>query len=232
MAQLQMQWPPFTDKLKVLAVVLFTLWFASVMVAPLGAFVDQYMLVSQSAVFQGQVWTIFTYSLWHADFIHLLFNVGVIWLFGGEISARWSNLEWWRFNALCVLGGGLAVVLAQLIFGSQPTLGYSAAVMGIIAAFAWQNWDRTIYLFFFPMKGKTLLIVVIVFDAFRYVAGTFSNAEPISIAAHLGGLATGLLIVTGWWRPSRLKRRWTRYRQRRKFKVIRKEAEKDYKYLN
>lgn len=232
MAQYRMKWPPFTANLKGLAIVLFTLWFASVMVAPLGEFVGRYMLVSQDAVLQDfQVWTVLTYSLWHADFMHLLFNLIVLWLFGAEVDQRWSTTRWWRFNALCALGGGVAVVLSQLIFQSfHPTLGYSGAVMGVVAAFAWHNWERTIYLFFFPMKGKVLLLVFIALDIFIVVVGR----EPISVAAHLGGMATGLLIVSGWWRPRRWKLAWQRRKykkHREQFQIVQRDPESD-QYLN
>ncbi len=232
MAQQQLRWPPFTANIKGLAIVLFTLWFASVMIEPLGGFVGNYMLVSGAAVIdEFQVWTLFTYSLWHADFMHLLFNVVVLWLFGAEIDQRWSKLRWWRFNALCAVGGGAAVVVSQLLIQSfHPTLGYSGAVMGVVAAFAWHNWDRTIYLFFFPMKGKVLLPVFIVLDIFIVVVGR----EPISVAAHLGGMATGLLIVSGWWRPRRWKLAYQRHKHkkhREQFQIVQRDPESD-KYLN
>ena len=232
MAQLKPKWPPFTNNIKGLAIVLFTLWFVSVMVAPVGDFINRYMLVSQVAVIQDfQIWTLATYSLWHADFMHLLFNVAVLWLFGGELDARWSAKKWWSFNAACAVGGGVAVVVSQFVFQTfHPTLGYSGAVMGVVAAFAWQNWDRTIYLFFFPMKGKVLLLVFVAFDILFVVVGR----EPISIAAHLGGMLTGLLIASGWWRPKRWKLAYSRYRHkkhREQFKLITKDPESD-KYLN
>jgi membrane associated rhomboid family serine protease len=232
MANYRVQWPPFTANIKGLAIVLFTLWFASVMVDPLGDFVGHYMLVSQRAVIEEfQVWTLLTYSLWHADFMHLLFNVLVLWLFGGEIARRWDSVRWWRFNALCALGGGVAVVLSQLARQTfHPTLGYSGAVMGVVAAFAWQNWNSTIHLFFFPMKGKTLLLVFIALDIFIVVVGR----EPISVAAHLGGMATGLLIVSDWWRPRRWKLAHKRYKhkkRRKKFQLLQKDPESD-RYLN
>lgn len=232
MAQLRMNWPPFTNNIKGLAVVLFLLWFLSIPEAPLDDIVADYMLVSGDAVVGDlQIWTVLTYSLFHADFMHLAFNLIVLWLFGGRIDERWSTKKWWGFNALCALGGGIAVVVSQLIFQNfHPTLGYSGAVMGVVAAFAWHHWNRTIYLFFFPMKGKTLLLVFIAIDIFLVIGAR----EPISIAAHLGGMATGLFIVTGWWRPRRWKlayNRWKHKKHREKFTVITKDPESD-RYVN
>ncbi|RVU46929.1 rhomboid family intramembrane serine protease [Lujinxingia sediminis] len=226
MAQhLQFYWPPFTRNIKITLVGLFTLWFASVMIAPLGAFVDDYMLLSRSAVIdQGQIWTLLTYAFWHADFTHLLFNGFVLWMFGAELDQRWSAARWWRFTLLCALGGGLTILASQLILSTNfPTLGFSAAVMGVVAAFAWRHWNDRLNLLFLPVTGKTMLLVFIGLDILFVVAGR----EAISIAGHLGGMATGLLIASDYWRPSRIKRAFIRRRQRRNLKLLRaKDADK------
>lgn len=229
MAQVQVQWPPITKNFKALAITLFTLWFASVMIEPLGAFRDDYLLVSSSAILQGQIWSVITYAFWHADFLHLLFNLWLLWIFGSEVEARWSSKKWWRFNLICAAGGGLAVVLSQLLFQvSYPTLGYSGAVMGVVAAFAWMNWEKVISFFFFSIRGKNLLLLFVAIDIFL----VFVGREPISIAAHLGGMLTGLLLASGFWRPRKLKERYRRYRQRRRFKLIKKDEPDRKRYMN
>lgn len=230
MAQAQIQWPPITKNFKILAISLFILWFASVMVPPLGALRDGYLLVSAAAMLQGQVWTVFTYAFWHVDFLHLLFNLWILWIFGTEVERRWTTKRWWSFQFACAFGGGIAVVLSQFLFQvAYPTLGYSGAVMGIVAAFAWYNWDRKVHFFFFSLKGKSILLLFIALD----IVVVFVGREPISIAAHLGGMATGLLLVSDLWRPKKLREKWRHYQRRRRFKVVRKEAEEDRrKHMN
>lgn len=223
MAQYRFYWPPLTRNFKITAIGLFVLWLASVLITPLGQFVGEYMLVSRPAVFERyQVWTVLTYALWHADFMHLLFNLFALWIFGSDIDQAWRPGTWWRFLGICALGGGIVVALTQLLFGgSAPTLGFSGAVMGMVAAFAWYNWDRTLNFFFVPMTGKTLLLVFIGIDILFVVTGR----EPISIAAHLGGMATGLLLVTGVWRPRKLTEKLRRRRQRRHLELLRRPPE-------
>jgi membrane associated rhomboid family serine protease len=220
MSQYRLYWPPLTRNIKITAIALFTLWLASVLIEPLGLFVRQHMLVSSEAVVgRLQIWTVFTYALWHADFMHLLFNMFVLWIFGADIDRMWKSSTWWRFNALCALGGGLVVLVTQLVFGTQyPTLGYSGAVLGVVAAYAWYHWDRPLNFFFIPMTGKTLLLFFIVIDVLMVLFGR----EAISIAAHLGGMATGLLLVSGYWRPERLQKRYTHWKRHRRLKVLRR----------
>ncbi|RAL23935.1 hypothetical protein DL240_07245 [Lujinxingia litoralis] len=217
--QLQFYWPPFTRNIKITLLALFVLWFASVMIAPLASFVDHYMLISRQAVLnQGQVWTLLTYALWHADFTHLLFNGFVLWMFGAELDQSWSSRRWWTFNLFCALGGGVTILLSQILFSTNfPTLGYSGAVMGVVAAYAWRHWNERLYLLFFPVTGKTMLLIFIALDILFVLTGR----EAISIAGHLGGMATGLILATGLWRPSRIKRAFIRRRQRRNLKLLR-----------
>jgi len=208
----RLAWPPLTRNLKITLGVLVALW---VMAVQWTDFVHRYMLVSRVAVFeQGYGWTILTYALWHLDPGHLLFNGIALWMFGGRVDRGWSDGWFWAFCLLCALGGGIAILLSQLIFGTNfPTLGYSGVVMGLAAAFCWHNWNRALFFLFARLKGKWLLLLFVAVDLFMVLGAR----EPISISGHLGGMATGLLLVSGYWRPKRLKRRIERWKQQRKF---------------
>ena len=209
--QYRMAWPPLTRNIKLTLGALFVLWIGTVQFTE---FVFNYMLVSRDAVFErGQVWTLLSYAIVHRDFPHLLFNGLVLWMFGGEVDRRWGDKWFWGFCALCALGGGVAVVLAQLIFAaSVPTIGYSGAIMGLAAAYSWYHWDRPLRLFgVIKITGKWLLVIFVAID-FLMVVGA---RQPISVAAHLGGMLTGLALVTGYWRPTKLKRAIKRWRARR-----------------
>lgn len=223
MAQYRMYWPPVTRNFKIIAGVLFTLWIASVMYVPLRVFSAENLLISRDAIMnKGQVWTLITYAFFHANFMHLFFNLLVLWMFGGELDDAWKSSRWWKFLALCTLGGGIVILLSQLIFQTNhPTLGASAAVMGVVAAYAWNHWNHKLNFMFFPMTGKTMLLVFIGIDVVMVVFG----GEAISIAGHLGGMATGLLLVTGYWKPKRLKAMIQRRKQRNRLKLLRRPPE-------
>lgn len=203
--QYRMAWPPLTDNIKITLIGLAVLFLLTVVSPTLfEAVVWPYMIVSKDAVVEHfQIWTIVSYSLWHATFSHLLFNGLALWMFGGHADRRWTDKKFWRYSALCATGGGAAVVLTQLVTGySVPTLGYSAVAMGFAAAFCWQFWNRKIYFLFFPMTGKQLLLLFVGFDLLLVLG---SN-KPISVSGHMGGLLTGLVILGKYWKPRYLKR--------------------------
>lgn len=229
--QYRIAWPPFTKNIKITLIGLVVL-FLPIVAPTVYAYVDEYMMVSADQVVdKGYVWTIFTYAFFHGDFNHLLFNGIALWLFGGYLDEMWSSKKFWTVSLLSALGGGIAVVASQLVFGdSVPTLGYSGAVMGLVAAYCWYNWDRSLNFFFIPMTGKTLLLFFVVLDVFFVVVAR----QPISIAGHMGGMITGLLLVTDFWRPRRIKQWWRRRSMKKKFREAQREVDRkrDGKWIN
>jgi membrane associated rhomboid family serine protease len=222
--QYQVAWPPFTKNIKISIFGLIALFLVTVFVPAFNDVARQYLWTSKVHVFDwGYVWTIITYAFFHADFNHILFNSFALWMFGGYLDEMWSTKKFWTVSLLSALGGGIAVVLSQLVFGTvAPTLGYSGAVMGLVAAYCWYNWDRSLNFFFLPMTGKTLLLFFVVLDIFFVV---FAR-EPISIAGHLGGMVTGLLLATDYWRPRRIKQWWRRRSMKKKFREATREVDR------
>lgn len=230
--QQRLGWPPFTKNLKITLGVLLAIFLVTVFAPVANDFAREYLWLSADQVVErGYVWTIFSYALFHADFNHILFNGVALWIFGGFLDEMWSSKKFWTFSILSALGGGAAVILSQLVIGgSVPTLGYSGAVMGLVAAYCWYNWDRRLNFFFVPMTGKTLLLFFVVLDIFFVVVAR----EPISIAGHLGGMVTGLLLVTDFWRPGRIKRWWRRRSMKKKFRAAQRDVDRkrDGKWIN
>lgn len=222
--QTRVAWPPFTKNIKITLIGLVVIFLITVFVPQINDLARQYLWVSETHVFDwGYVWTIFTYAFFHENFNHILFNGVALWIFGGYLDERWSTKEFWTVSLLSALGGGVMVVLTQLVFGGgAPTLGYSGAVMGLVACYCWYNWNQRLNFFFIPMTGKTLLLFFVALDVFFVV---FAR-QPISIAGHIGGMITGLLLVTDYWRPRRIKQWWRRRSMKKKFKEASREVDR------
>lgn len=237
-------WPPFPTNLRITIGILLVFWVAALEITGPGSiiefrallglsgaeFLQNYMMVSsanvigtftdQGFVLHGRVWTLLTYAFWHADFSHLLFNGLALWMFGGELDRRWGAGWFWAFCLLCAVGGGVTVVVVQFLLDAAglaapiPTLGYSGAIMGLVAGYCWHNWHRELFFFFFRLEGKWLLPLFVLIDFFLVVGAR----QPISMSAHIGGMATGLLLVSGYWRPRDLVSAVKRWNAQRKLK--------------
>jgi membrane associated rhomboid family serine protease len=153
-------------------------------------------------------WGVFTYMFLHGGFMHLAVNMLVLFFFGPPLESRWGSREFLKFYVICGLGG---VVLSYL-FLPATVVGASAAVYGVMLAFA-LNWpDSPIYVWgIFPVKAKWLVAFLFVVS----LVSAFSDPVGGGVAhfAHLGGLAAGFLYLKSDWRP------------RRKADVLRKKAE-------
>jgi membrane associated rhomboid family serine protease len=140
-------------------------------------------------------WGAVTYMFLHGDFWHLLLNMLVLFFFGPPLESRWGSREFLRYYFLCGLGG----VALSFIFAPHWIVGASAAIYGLMLAFA-LNWPNApIYIWgIFPVKAKWLvgfLFVVSLMSAFGGAQGGIAHF------AHLGGLLSGFLYLKSDWRP-------------------------------
>lgn len=132
-------------------------------------------------------WTIGTYMFVHGGFWHLALNLYTLFLFGPRVERAWSAGEFTRYYVLCGLGGWLA----HLMFVREGLLiGASAAVFGVMLAYAVRWPDVEVYLFgVLPLKVKWLVAILV---ATNLVQGLSPGAgDGTAYLAHLGGLVTG-----------------------------------------
>lgn len=150
-------------------------------------------------------WGVATYMFLHAGIWHILMNMLVLFFFGPPLEARWGEREFLRFYLVAGLGGAAL----SFLFMPQMVVGASAAIYGVMLAFA-LNWPNApIYIYgIFPVKAKWLVGFLFVLT----VLGTFgSSGSSTAHFAHLGGILAAFVYLKADWRPqatiSRLKRR-------------------------
>ena len=91
--------------------------------------------------------------------------------------------------------------IAPEFFGAI-VVGSSAAMLGLIVAFSMRFPNEEILLFFIlPIKGRHIVPITLVVDLLVRLSGS-----PIAISAHWGGMLTAYLLITGRWRPSKMRR--------------------------
>ena len=133
-------------------------------------------------------WTIGTYMFVHGGFWHLALNLYTLFLFGPRVERAWSTREFTRYYLLCGLGGWLAHVL---FVREGLLIGASAAVFGVMLAYAVRWPDVEVYLFgVLPLKVKYLVMILVLANLVQGLSP--DSGGGTAYLAHVGG------IVTGW----------------------------------
>ena len=163
-------------------------------------------------------WTLLTYMFAHGGFMHLFFNMLGLFFFGPPLESRWGSKEFIKFYMVCGLGG--AALSFLFAFGS-PIIGASAAVYGVMLAFA-LNWpDSPIYIWgIFPIPAKWLVLIL---AGFSFLSAFQGRADGVAHFAHLGGFAAAFLYLK--WETFSRQRRLSSMglgdaARKRKFKVV------------
>jgi membrane associated rhomboid family serine protease len=145
-----------------------------------------------------QFWQPLTSMFLHSGFLHILFNMIVLWSLGNQLDQLIGSK---KFLQLYFISGILSGISCMFLGTGPAVVGASGALCGILASYIFIAPDATILLFFFiPMKIKNLVYGFIIFSL---VFGTLSLINPVygfGIAhfAHLGGLISGYFITYYW----------------------------------
>ena len=149
-------------------------------------------------------WQIVTSAFMHGGFSHILFNMFGLWMFGGTVEQTIGSKKFVWLYAACVLGAGLlqlVVISYPYWMGGTPypypTLGASGGVLGVLGAFAMLYPNQPIYLLFLPVPIPAKWMVL-GYAAMDILGGVGAYASNTAHFAHLGGLATGLLLILYW----------------------------------
>jgi membrane associated rhomboid family serine protease len=135
-------------------------------------------------------WGALTYMFIHWDAWHLLMNMLVLFFFGPALESRWGSKEFLKFYAICGFGG---VALSFLFAPAAVVGGASAAVFGLMLAFAWYWPDSPIYIWgIFPVKAKWLVAFLFILTFLSAIGGA---QDSVAHFAHLGGLLAGGLYL-------------------------------------
>jgi len=167
-----------------------------------GPFLDNFTLVPALVVQKFAIWQLVTYMFLHSGFMHILWNMLALWMFGTEIERIWGTARFLRFYFLCGICAGLTVIVCAYIFGGIEvrTLGASGAIYGVLVAYGLIFPEQTILFgFLIPMKSKYFVMIIgaIVFLQSYMATVGGSRGSGVAVVAHLGGLATGYLLLRG-----------------------------------
>lgn len=148
-----------------------------------------------------KIWQLLTHMFMHGGFMHLLFNMFGLWMFGRYLEEAWGPKRFLEFYLLCGLFAGAAHLL--LSDGGSYAVGASGAIMGVFVAFAYLYPNVPLFLMFIPIpvKAKWAIPGLMAIDVFGQIAQV--PGDNIAHWAHLGGALAGFIICWIWSRNRR-----------------------------
>ena len=164
------------------------------MILPIiGDWVFYYGIGSNRLISEGEWWRFVTPMFLHGGFLHLLFNMFSLYLFGPELEKLAGKV---RFLTIYFMAGIFGTIVTFLLQNLEYThVGASGAIYGIFGAFG-----ALVYYTRNTMPQLKQIIVPIIVIS---VIMTFLQPN-INITAHLTGLAVGFLIGLSYFHPKRI----------------------------
>lgn len=193
-----------------------------------GPMTSLFGFIPSRAILGLEVWRFVTYMFLHGGFGHILFNMFGLWMFGGQIEARWGRNPFLLYYLVCGLGGALTYGLFNL-FGMEsftPMVGASGAVYGILLAYGMMFPDAIILIgLIVPMKAK---YAVILFGLIELLSTAAGSGGGVAHLAHLGGMAAGFiflrLTIPSLRAGTGLRNPWRRGPRKSRLRVVRPES--------
>jgi membrane associated rhomboid family serine protease len=146
--------------------------------------------------------TILTSMFLHGGWLHIIFNMWFLWIFGDNIEDYLGHFTYLIFYLLC----GVAAAVTQIALDPRsaiPTIGASGAIAGVMGA----------YVLLYPRAKVLTLVVLIVFFTFWWIPAWFflgywfllqffaasvtlhQASGGVAFGAHVGGFLTGLVLI-------------------------------------
>ena len=176
-----------------------------------GIFFQIFGLVPQGILQEYRLWQTLTYLFLHGGWIHILFNMLVLWMFGKDLEMDWGKNEFLIFYFVCGIGSGLITVLANI---NSPIVivGASGSIYGVLVAYGFTYPNRTVYLYgVFPLKVKYVVLGLGVIAFFASLSITQSKVSHIT---HLAGMIIGIIYILFNFRWKNIRLWYTKIRLR------------------
>ncbi|MDD1650713.1 MAG: rhomboid family intramembrane serine protease [Methylococcaceae bacterium] len=146
----------------------------------------------------------------HGSWLHLIFNMWLLWIFGDNIEDRMGGVRYLAFYLMCGLIAGLTHMYANPV-SVVPTIGASGAIAGVMGAyfFLFPYARIVIWVFFLPLfievPAIAFLGLWVIIQLYKVTTGLGSSASYSDVAwfGHLGGFLAGMFL----YRPFLLRER-------------------------
>ena len=149
-------------------------------------------LVPHAVLSEYKLWQTCTYLFVHGGYLHILFNMFVLWIFGKDLEKDWGGKEFLIFYFLCGMGAGFFTVLISMN-SFIPIVGASGAIYGLLAAYGFSYPNRVVYLYgIFPLQVKYMVLGL---GAIAFIASLSAERSNVSHITHLSGMIIGIIYI-------------------------------------
>ena len=186
------------EKLIVLNVIFFVIpFFLKTLLylfnIPSTTFLSWFHLLPSFSEVLYRPWTLITYSFLHGSFMHILWNMILLYFVSRMYLNLFSEQQFLKNYLLGVLVGGLVFLIGYNLFpvfnGMYPPLvGASAGVMAVLIFVATYTPNQEVRLLFINVKLQYIGIALVVVDILQ-----IPNGNAGGRLAHLGGAFIGFL---------------------------------------
>ena len=160
--------------------------------------VEKLSLPSSLSQLAFQPWSLVTYMFLHVDFMHILFNLLILYWTGSLFAEYLGNDKLWTTYVLGAIAGGLTYLI---VFNLSPAfslqvnhshlMGASAGVIAVMVGIATLLPEYTVQLILIgPVKLKYVALVSILI---YFISIPLGNAG--GQIAHLGGALFGYIMI-------------------------------------
>jgi membrane associated rhomboid family serine protease len=174
---------------------------------------NKLMLSPYDVVHDKQVYRVISHLFIHADWMHLIFNMYVLYMFGEAIEQVFTSdvamyyffpeIPFWGVQKgyfhLIVLyfGGGLAASASGIIkYKDNPSyssLGASGAVSAVVFSYMLLFPTQELTIIFLPFIPLPAFVFGILFLAYEYFMDKFSKRSRVAHDAHFWGAIFGVV---------------------------------------
>jgi rhomboid family protein len=146
----------------------------------------------------GRFLGLITSQFLHGSWLHLIFNMLFLWVFGNNIEDRLGRVRFLPFYLLC---GALAALAQALATSSEqaPLIGASGAIAGVLGGYIMlfphaRVWTYIAPIFVLPIPAWVTLGLWFAFQVL-YAGGSAQAGGGVAYFAHIGGFIAGLLLI-------------------------------------
>jgi membrane associated rhomboid family serine protease len=146
--------------------------------------------------------TLFTSLFVHGGWLHIIFNMLYLWVFGNNVEDVMTRPRFVAFYLVC----GLLATMAQVFIdpgSSVPVIGASGAIAGVLGAYLYLFPRARILtviplLILFPVISVPAWVLLGVWIVVQTLEGVMTLGDPtaeIAFFAHIGGFLAGMAIA-------------------------------------